>query len=230
MQSHVPKVLAAQFGMQLRSRLQCLHVPYAHATSYSFRNDRCNPPFAYLRKHRGVSRLVRNDNGDPAEAQVVTHAVGRSLGFSSASGDKRRVLAALAADVDVVRPCVGKAERAREIPRGRRVGKRSTRLAPPLPTVRPAEEHAHVHAGHVRFATAAILRVGELGASVGTLLVGRDENDPAECPTEARPGVPVARGAVIGLDRCRGRCRGGAEVKVDNASSHLKHVAQHTAT
>ena len=108
-----------------------------HATSYSFRNrnDRCNPPLAYLREHCGVSRLVRNDNGDPAEAQVVTHVVGRSLRFSSAGGDKRRVLAALAADVDIVRPCVGKAERAREMPRGRRVGKRSTRLVPPLPTV-----------------------------------------------------------------------------------------------
>ena len=44
--------------------------------------------------------------------------VSKQLGFLEDGGGKRQVLAALATDVDVVRLCVGKSERARVHPRG----------------------------------------------------------------------------------------------------------------
>ena len=124
-----------------------------------------------------------------------------SLGFLQGGGDKRHVRAAVAAEVALARLRVDAAEGAREHPRMRWVGKSGARLVPPSPPVRPAVDHAVVHAGHVALAAAPVLGARELGAAGAARLVRCSDGDPPQPRVPAHADVVVARSAI----GCRGR-------------------------
>ena len=65
--------------------------------------------------------------------------------------------------------------------------------------VRPAEDHAHVHAGQETPAAAIEHRVAILSASVGALLVGEDGSDPAKRAVVPDAVVMISTWAVIQL-------------------------------
>ena len=93
---------------------------------------------------------------------------------------KGSVGAAVAADVRLVGLRVDVANRSRKKPgvvNGCPLGAGSGSDGA---AVRPAEDHAPVHAGHVAPAAASVLQAREPGASVGALLVSSAERNPAK--------------------------------------------------
>ena len=68
--------------------------------------------------------------------------------------------------------------------------------------VRPTEEQAEVHAGHVAPTTAIPLRSAKLGTSGGALLVGSNDGNSAEPVVEANAVVMIAARAIIGCNQC----------------------------
>ena len=106
---------------------------------------------------------------------------------------KSNIRAAVATDVEHARSSVVVAEWSRINPHAIWVRPPGAWSGPDISAVRPAEEHAHVHAGHVAPAAALKPRGGERGAPVRALFVCRGCGDSAEGPV-ATPTVVMASG------------------------------------
>ena len=124
-------------------------------------------------------------------------AVVKTLQISCVAQNKGGVGAAVAAEVELARHRVYAPERARADPLIRRRRPGGARLGSEVAAVRPAKEHAEVHAGHVCLAATGKLPARELRAPIGALLVCRDDGDFPQAPVITDAIVVVALAAVI---------------------------------
>ena len=110
---------------------------------------------------------------------------------------KGGVIAAVAANVSLAAPGVDNAKAEREIPRicwlrpGRALG------GPKVTAVRPAEEHAEVHARHEALAATVELPAGVLGAAAATFFVRKDDGNSTQWKIVTEAVVFIPRRAVV---------------------------------
>ena len=71
------------------------------------------------------------------------------------------------------------------------------RLAPPVSAVRPAEEHAEVHARHEALAATVELPAGVLGAAAATFFVRKDDGNSTQWKIVTEAVVFIPRRAVV---------------------------------
>jgi len=114
---------------------------------------------------------------------------------------KSNIRAAVATDVEHARSSVVVAEWSRMNPHAIWVRPPGAWSGPDISAVRPAEEQAEVHAGHVAPATATELGSAECGTSVGALLVGSNDGNFAKPVVVANAVVVISARAIIGCNQ-----------------------------